>query len=104
MTKYGAIRTEIDGHKFASKAEARRYMELKLMQRSGDIAELELQPKFPLVVCGVKVATYIADFRYLVPLSGAVVVEDVKGVKTPTYRLKAKLVKAIYGFKIREVA
>lgn len=104
MTKYGAIRTQVDGHKFASKAEARRYSQLRNMERAGEIADLELQPKFPLTIGGMKVATYIGDFRYVVPLTGQVVTEDVKGVKTPVYKLKAKMVKAIYGVEIREVS
>jgi hypothetical protein len=101
MSKYGAVKTEIDGLVFASKREARRYSELKLAERSGDISNLELQPKFPLIVNGKKVATYIADFRYTE--NGNVVVEDVKGVRTAIYRLKKKMVKALYGIEIVEV-
>lgn len=104
MTKYGAIPTEVDGVVFASKAEARRYGELKLMAAAGEIADLELQPKFSLVVNGVKVGAYVGDFRYVDARSGAVTIEDVKGVRTPVFRLKAKLVKAIYGIDITEIA
>ena len=107
--KYNAVRTEVDGVMFASKAEARRYSELKLLLKSGAISELELQPKFPLTVKGVKIATYIADFQYqeLERSSGKsnrkLIVEDVKGVKTPAYRLKKKLYEVIYNHKISEV-
>lgn len=104
MTKYGAIRTTVDGHTFASKAEAKRYGQLKNMERAGEIADLELQPRYPLLIGGVKVATYVGDFRYTVPLTGEIVTEDVKGVRTSVYRLKAKLMKALYGIDIREVA
>lgn len=102
MSKYGAIRTEIDGRTFASKAEAGRFAELKLMERGGNISGLECQPKYPLVVNGVKVATYVADFRYF-DEDGRVIVEDVKGVRTDVYKLKAKLVKALHGIDIVEV-
>ena len=102
MSKYGAIVTEVDNHKFPSRAEARRYMELKLLLRAGAITDLELQPRFDLHVNGIKVATYIGDFAFCE--NGYRVVEDVKGVRTPVYRLKAKLMKAIHGITIREVA
>lgn len=62
--KYNAQRTVIDGISFASKAEARRFAELKLMVKAGEIRDLELQPKYPLIVNGQTVASYTADFRY----------------------------------------
>ena len=101
MSKYGAIRTEVDGFVFASKREAHRYSELKLAERNGDISGLELQPNFPLIINGKKVATYIADFRYTE--RGQVVVEDSKGFRTAVYRLKKKIVEAQYGIEIIEV-
>jgi hypothetical protein len=58
---------------------------------------------FPLVVNGVIVAQYRADFSY-VDADGVRHVEDVKGVRTSTYRLKAKMVRAIYGIEIEEVS
>ena len=87
-SKYGAIKTTVDGITFDSKKEARRYLELKQAERAGDIEELELQPKFHLIVNNVNVGKYV--------------VEDCKGMKTPVYRLKAKLLKAIYGITILE--
>lgn len=103
-SKYGAVRTEVDGVTFASKKEARRYSELKLLERAGTVRDLKLQPRFPLEVAGVKVADYVGDFSYIeddeVP---EFVVEDVKGMKTDVYRLKAKMFAAQYGFPIREV-
>lgn len=100
--KYGAIRTTVDGITFASKAEARRYSELKLLEKAGEIRGLELQPKFPLEVSGTKVATYIADFKYF--RAQMPVIEDVKGMRTPAYRLKKKMFEAQYGVQITEVA
>ena len=102
MSKYNAVKTEVDGFVFDSKAEARRYSELKLLERVGEIEKLELQPKFPIVVNGKKIATYIADFKYI--SYGSLVIEDVKGMKTPIYRLKKKLVEAIYSIEIKETS
>jgi hypothetical protein len=107
-TKFHSVRVEIDGIKFASKAEGHRYSELKLMERAGLIRHLRLQVPHPLVVNEVKICTYIADFCYMekVPFASGEswqpVVEDVKGMKTPVYSLKKKLLKAILGITIRE--
>ena len=114
MNKYRNIKTVVDGITFDSKKEAARYGQLKLMEKAGEIAELELQPKFQMVVNGVKLGSYIGDFQYneyLTPKAKrpkdehdrVSVVEDVKGVKTPVYNLKKKLVKALYGIEIREI-
>ena len=100
--KYGNQKTEVDGYLFDSKREANRYMELKLLERAGEISSLELQPSFELLVQGGKsVGKYYADFRYT--QNEEVVVEDAKGVKTDVYRLKKKIVEAVYGIRIVEV-
>jgi len=100
--KYRAVKTEVDGIVFDSKREAARYMELMLLQRAGEISHLELQPVYECVVNGKKICTYRADFRYFTKLGN--IVEDVKGVKTPIYRLKKKLVEALYaGVTIQEI-
>lgn len=101
--KYGAVAVTVDGHRFPSKAEARRYGELRLLEQAGAIRDLELQPRFPLVVNGARVAVYVADFRYAEVGSRRVIVEDVKGVRTPLYRLKKRLVKVLYGVDVQEV-
>ena len=101
--KYHNRRTEVDNITFASKREADRYLELKLLVHAGQIVDLELQPLFPLVVNDQKIGTYVADFRYYESGSGVLIVEDVKGVKTEVYRLKAKLMKALYSIEIKEV-
>lgn len=102
--KYRNKPVTIDGHKFASRAEARRYNELKLFQFAGQLTNLELQPKFPLVLNGQLVCTYIADFSYR--QRGYRIVEDVKskGTRTPQYRIKVKLLRALMGIEVREVA
>lgn len=102
MNKYRAVKTTIDGIKFDSKAEGRRYAELKLLERAGEIRQLELQPRYSIVINGRHICNYHADFRYFTAEQS--IVEDVKGVRTPVYRLKKKLVEAVYpGIKIVEV-
>jgi hypothetical protein len=104
-SKFLNIPTEVDGIRFDSRAEARRFGELRLLMRAGEISGLELQPKFELTVGGLKIADYFADFGYLNRL-GVRITEDVKSkaTRTPVYRIKKKLVKALYGVEIVEVA
>lgn len=100
--KFNAKKTVLDGITFDSKAEAKRYGELKLLEKRGEITDLELQPRYDLAVEGVKLGFYKGDFRYR-DRAGALHVEDVKGVRTPLYALKAKLVKALHGIEIEEI-
>ncbi len=103
--KYGvapaAERTSRDGVVFDSKGELARWEELRLLERAGEVSELRRQVRYDLAVEGVKVGTYVADFSYL-DHKGRHVVEDFKGVRTPVYRLKKKLMLAIYGIHIHE--
>lgn len=101
-SKYGAQRTTVDGLTFDSKKEARRYRDLLLLGLAGELRDLELQPRFPIVVNGVRIGEYRADFRYWDARRGDVV-EDVKGLRTPVYVLKRKLIEALYGITITEV-
>lgn len=117
--KYGARARDVDGFHFDSTKEAKRYRELVLLQLAGDISHLEIHPTYtidvvPLAVVYagaplsadalILVGMYTADFRY-VDASGAVVVEDVKSkpTKTTAYRLRKRLVEAIYGITITEL-
>ncbi len=99
--KYSNVKTKVDGYTFDSKKEASRFTELKLLLRAGMITKLVLQPKFRIRVKGQKICTYIADFMY--ERDGKRIVEDVKGVKTPVYKLKKKLVKATHGIEVVEI-
>ena len=103
--KYHNVRVACDGYIFASKRELQRYQELKLLVYAGQIRDLQLQPAFSLDVNGVHVANYIGDFAYTELGTGAYVVEDVKSTATRTavYRLKKRLVKALYHLEVREV-
>jgi len=101
--KYNAIPTFVGEIRFASKAEAKRYQELLQMVGNKEITFLELQPKYPIHIGEVKICTYIADFRYM-DTNGKTHVEDVKGRETAMFRLKKKLVEAVYeGTKIEIV-
>ena len=99
--KYGNTKTEVDGIKFDSKLEARRYTELKYMQMAGEITELELQPEYEFSINAVLVCKYRADFAYI--RANVRVVEDAKGVKTPEYIIKKKLMRAVYNIEIKEI-
>ena len=101
--KYHAKPYTVDGVTFASKAEGHHYLTLKALQRAGVIAGLELQPRYPLVVNGYKVCTYVADFRYWDVLAQRLVICDVKGYPSPVYKLKRKLMWACYGIDVLEV-
>lgn len=101
-SKYGNKPVVIDGIRFASGREGRRYSTLKLLERAGEIQGLTLQPRYPIKINDVLVCTYLADFAYR-DKSGELVVEDAKGFRTDVYRLKKKMVEAAYGIKIREV-
>jgi len=102
--KFGNTKVVVDGIKFDSKKEANRFGNLKLLQKAGEISDLKLQVKMEIMVKEKKIATYIADFTYTE--RGQYVVEDVKSDftrKNPVYRLKKKLIEAIYNLKIKEV-
>jgi hypothetical protein len=105
--KFGNKPTYVGSRRFPSKKEARRYRELKLLDgRPDGILDLQLQVPFDLVVNGQKICRYLADFVYTDVRPGLAkprrVVEDCKGVRTPVYKLKAKLMKAIHGIEILE--
>ena len=93
--KYNAHRTTVDGHTFASTREAERYSELRLLEQAGAITDLKLQPRF-LLQPGfkhqgekIRPVYYVGDFAYVE--GKRFIVEDVKGFKTPEYKLKRKM-------------
>ena len=104
-SKFGSTFTEVDGIKFRSKREAVRYTELKLLQQAGQIVSLYLQPSFDLHAPETvrPIGRYVADFSYTDARNGEVIVEDVKGFKTPLYQWKKKHAEAEHGIQIREV-
>jgi len=103
MSKYKNIKVEVDGFKFDSKAEARYYGILKMRKLAGEL-DFERQVKYDLVVNGVLIGSYIADF--VLNIKGKKEVVDVKSAMTkklPVYRIKKKLMLAVYGIEIIEV-
>lgn len=108
MSKYRNKKVQWNDNTYDSKKEARRHAELLLLQRAGQITNLETQVKFELLpsqrIDGKVVerpVAYVADFKYLE--NGKVVVEDVKGMKTKDYIIKRKLMLYIHHIQIKEV-
>lgn len=107
VSKYRAVKTTVDGITFASKAEAKRYQELRALELAAQIWDLKLQPVFVLAdsvtIAGRKrpALRYVADFAYYTPTGR--VVEDVKGMLTPAYKIKRHLMKAVLGIDIVEI-
>ena len=96
-SKYGAIKTEIDGIKFDSKVEAKYYQHLKQLEDDGEIFQLDCQPTFTLMEGfrrnGVKIRDiiYKSDFSYITK-EGVTIVTDVKGGdSTPEFKIKLKM-------------
>lgn len=100
FNKFHAIKTKVDGIEFHSRSEAQRYAELKLLEIAGEIRDLELQPRFDLIVNGIKICKYYADFRYWDIKKRELIIEDRKGVRTVVFNLKKKLMKACLGLDI----
>ena len=124
-SKYGAKKqtiTNSDGSviTFDSKKEMQRFVELRYMEQAGLISDLQRQVKFVLIPAqrepdtvgkrgGVKKGktiekevSYIADFTYT-DKEGGFIVEDVKGVKTPEYIIKRKMMLYFHKIRIKEV-
>lgn len=101
--KFGAKRTLLDGICFDSKAEASYYAALKIRERDGEVCDVELQRPYCLTVNGVLITTYRADFVFWDVAQRRRRVIDVKGVKTPAFRLKQKLMRACHGVEIEVV-
>ncbi len=104
MTKYLNKKCEYQNIKFDSIKEMRFFIYLKQLEEKGEIWNLRLQVKFPVLIENRKVCSYIADFTYYDEFGYHVV--DVKSpitTKNPTFRLKKKLVEALYNFDIELV-
>lgn len=123
MSKYNSKKVVIDGHTYDSKKEARRYCELLLLVRAGEITDLQRQVEFELIPaqwetverysdktgkrlkdgrrCVEQKCSYYADFVYL--KDGQMVVEDTKGMRTTDYIIKRKLMRHLHGIAIKEI-
>lgn len=110
--KYGNKKIRLpDGTVYDSKKEYKRHMELMLLQRAGKISDLERQVKIPLLPSQKdengkvieRAVTYIADFVYFDIERNKTIVEDTKGVRTPEYILKRKMMLYLNHIRIVEV-
>ena len=126
--KYGNVAVRMGGRVFDSRLEARRSIELELMQKAGKIHDLKYQVPFELIpsqyaeiptgelykvgalkgkpktkrVCLERSCVYVADFTYTTA-DGRYVVEDTKGDKSEKYLIKRKLMLYLKGIRIKEV-
>lgn len=118
--KYQAQKCEFKSEKFDSRKELQRWLELRLLERSGEIKDLRRQVKFELIptqrepdtygprggVIKGKViehgVNYVADFVYK-DKQGITVVEDTKGMRTKEYVIKRKLMLYFHGIRIKEI-
>lgn len=105
--KYGAVKVTVDGITFDSRAEEKRYGQLKILQDAGEIVGLTCHPRFELIPGAVidgkmeRGISYTADFAYIE--HGKFVVEDVKGVATRDYELRKKMMLLLRGIRVREI-
>ena len=121
VSKYHSKKVSVAGEMFDSKKEARRWLELKVMESKGLISGLQRQKKFVLIPAqyepdtkgprGGKIkgkllereVAYYADFVYFDEEEKDFVIEDTKGVRTKDYIIKRKLLLWLNGYRIREV-
>lgn len=108
-SKYGNRRTEAGGQTFASAREAKRYGELALLAKAGEITDLRTQVRYELVPAqrdsrgkAVRAVHYVADFVYRTK-AGELVVEDAKGMRTAEYVVKRKLMLDRFNIDVQEV-
>ena len=119
--KYHAKKVSIQGEVFDSKKEARRFLELQMLEKAGKISGLQRQKKFVLIPAqsepestgprGGRIkgkllereVAYYADFVYFDEEEKDFVIEDTKGVRTLDYIIKRKLMLWLNGYQIREV-
>lgn len=124
MSKYGAKKVTIDGQTFDSKKEGRRFQELKMLEKAGEITDLRTQVKFVLIpaqrepdIIGARggrkpgrllerECAYRADFVYK-DKQGNTVVEDTKGYKHGAayeiFKIKRKLMLERFRIRIKEI-
>lgn len=101
QSKYGNVKTKINGQIFDSKKEATRFLVLKSELQQKKITGLKTQVPFKIEINGDLICKYVADFVYY-DKAGNRIVEDTKGMKTAIYKLKKKLMKAVLGIEIKE--
>ena len=98
MSKYKNVKVKLDGITFDSKKEAVHYAYLKSLEKRGIITDLQLQTKLDFKIDGKKIFTYKPDFEYNDEFGHHII--DVKGIQTPVFKLKKKLIEAQHKIKI----
>lgn len=98
-SKFGNRRTPVGELTFDSAREAKRWGDLVLLERIGEISDLRRQVAYPLTVNGILTTTYVADFVF-VDKCGRTVVEDSKGVQTDAFKIKRRLMLAVHGVDV----
>jgi hypothetical protein len=107
-SKFGAIKTVVDGITFDSKGESERYKDLKHLEKAGEIRDLKLQVVYELapavIINGRKkpAMKYIADYVYFDVRKNKEIVEDFKGVRTAIFIAKKHLMKWRHNIEILE--
>lgn len=107
--KYGARKVIIDGQHFDSQREANRWWDLRMLEKGGQISQLERQVPYVLAQAvtlhGARrkkpALRYVADFRYFDVKAGHFVVEDAKGYESPISRIKRHLMKSVHNIDVR---
>ena len=100
--KYNNKKTQVKAYVFDSALEAKRYRQLEVLQRAGEIKDLKMQVKYELQEAFNKngkhyrTITYIADFVYYDNRQRKTIVEDTKGIKTDVFKIKQKLFEKQY--------
>ena len=120
-SKYGNKKVKHNVRTLDSRRERKRYYELEVLEKAGEISDLRLQVPFEIIPaiyetveiqlktkvksvqkCVQRAAHYVADFVYM-DKDGNQVVEDAKGFRTPEYLLKKKMMRAFLGITIKEI-
>lgn len=107
--KFNAKKTQIDGIKFDSKAEAQYYLQLKWLKQARQIKDFKLQPRFLLQEAfkkngkTIRKIEYVADFE-VHNLDGSTEIIDIKGVETEGFKIKRKLYERRYDTPLKVLA
>lgn len=102
-SKYGAVKTTVDGFVFDSKREAGHYCELKMEEADGKISSIEIHPSYNVEINGQHICRVVLDFRYWDKCNQRTRVVDTKGMDTPISKLKRKLVEAQHNIMVEVV-
>tara|TARA_B100002019_G_C21062091_1_gene494596 strand:+ start:217 stop:603 length:387 start_codon:yes stop_codon:yes gene_type:complete len=100
--KYNAKKCVIDNIKFDSQLEGKHYIHLRNLEKAGQISDLRTHVDYPFTINDVYIGKYEADFVYT-DSHGVTHVEDTKGFLTKEYKLKKKLMLALYDIEVVEV-